>query len=1601
MKTTRNFIACVSWLSRPQHDATTDSAGNQSNTSPLRLSVDTPDDLCPRLSYLSTVSAVMSEYFTLLKLFAGNSRRVWLALPGLILGIVLCHPGVATAQPPSYGGEIQQSPGQGSASYSIGTLEPDYFAMNQPPVPSYGDGGMGWLAQLNYQAGKTIGTEESLLNFSAMPYVFWENTMFLGDLSIYRLNSGRAGGFVGAGVRHYFPGMDRTLGLITSYGMDGAYQDSFKNVTLGLESRGQFLDWLTNIYLPIGEREQEVALDFAAGSQEFVGNNIQFDQIRTRGYNLSGFDMMFGTPLPSEFAQRFDMRAYAGFYNFNHPDLDDIWGWSAKLEANALKYLDMNLTVTHDDTFDTRVSFNAAWTLDPRRLENPRRTTWDRMMLPPARLYTVPKAEVKIVEPDIIAINPVTGLPYRVVHVDSITGVDVAGAGTFETPFDNIDNAVNGVNAVGVNDYDILFTWSGSQFDAAPSIVVPEGKRYLGEGDRVDHRVVYNEFGPQLMPRARGTYDDGIFDPRPLFTNLTGPGVTFQAGFVNTNDITEFSGFVLGVPNAAAAIPGDSTTDINPATPIVPVSGPTGNGMEFAILDTDATVVRFVDIHGAQGDGMVFENLTGDFNLDAIVINQSLNNEMRVDGGSPNITVNSAFRPDTAARVDSLIINRDNGSINTPDGVGGAGDNHSLLVRNTTGGQVIWTDVITNDSGGDGFLFTGSNSDISIPVSTFLENTRAQSIFVAPTTNGQITLSASRTDGNPTGTPMRILSPNNNAIQVGLPTDPFNNAFVTPASVRVLEAVSFENLNRDFSALFVADTSGDMIIFSNATMNMNYTNGLGTASAIEFFQNSTGNLTFNNDITITAPGGSGIRVSNNTVNTANVNSQARLRFLGDSRLVRIVGANVNEGVDGAAVVIGNNSPAGFPSNSLTGSPYENSVQFTSQLIITAGAGIGIFSDGNTGPISFENAVNITSNVNEVSQVLLTNNIGDINFASLQRDGNGINVDLGFANPNEPTLAELAAFHAAVDLRNNQGALRFGQLDIEGRTTGLFGINNANIVIAGGTIDTVDATALEIFTTDSQILAGADMTNINVTLDGNGVNSTNAPDHGVHLANVKGRANFTNGVISLAGPAFTGLIQNHHAGMYIDNRTVRDREEANGFDFFSSNPLRVSVSSVDFNINARGIRADSFEELTIDTSRIVLSSREALDLENIVFASVEESVFSLNQTALTAPGDVNNDRATVRMTYSLALNDEDQEDNNPQFYDFQFGLRSPDFQDFNDNNLPNLITDGNARYSVLMVNAARDNTIGVLNNSTSGAQFGYIVNNNSFTRLAGGNAFQSFVYYRDEQNSRVNMNVAMNEMVATSAILGNNATRLGAIGFNHNSNFNEQNDNMVFTASDNSMQLPQAESSAYYFITRGTGTATIIVDDIPDDGLVEDNDTLNDLPLFFNPFTFAQTDFNPDILVAGTAFRFDLSADANVTIANSEIYIDEDTEGQLDADTSVFVFQRGFWFENVAATVNANISNNTLAFEDSNATGAFIIPKIDPISGAILTVENDLLVVEMGIVTGQANLQSTTRNNAIYFDGATSAALTNPVFLFDAPSLNNISGQFNFNDVFVP
>ncbi|MCA8990144.1 MAG: hypothetical protein KDA78_21025, partial [Planctomycetaceae bacterium] len=391
--------------------------------------------------------------------------------------------------------------------YSIGAPEPDYFAMNGgSSEPMFRERGLGYYFRAGHQGGKGIGTEESLTYLEAMPYAFWEETMFLADGRVWALNSGRMGGSIGAGLRRYFPQIDRTIGMMAWYDIDATHLEDFQEMVVTLESHGNRLDWDANIYMPFDVRKQDIGLDFNDGSQRFVGNNILFDQTRTSAFALTGFDTMWSTPIGLEFAQPLDMRIGAGFYHFVHGDINDIWGWKGELEANVLRYLDLSLAVSDDATFDTRVTVNASWTFDPNREVGERDRTWDRMVLPPSRLWTVPKAEVAVVEPDQVAINPTTGMPYFVVHVDSITGVNAPGAGTVEMPFNTIENAINGVNMVPIDTYDTVFVHAGSVFDGQPTIVVPEGKRFLGEGDRIGHLFSYNQFGELRGPRARNDY---------------------------------------------------------------------------------------------------------------------------------------------------------------------------------------------------------------------------------------------------------------------------------------------------------------------------------------------------------------------------------------------------------------------------------------------------------------------------------------------------------------------------------------------------------------------------------------------------------------------------------------------------------------------------------------------------------------------------------------------------------------------------------------------------------------------------------------------------------------------------------------------------------------------------------------------------------------------------------------------------------------------------------------------------------------------------------------------------------------------------------------
>lgn len=1523
------------------------------------------------------------------------------------------------------GGEIIQTQGQQSAAYSIGAREPDYYSMNRNANQSSdGDRGFGWWGRTGYDTGPALGREESLLFFETMPYLFWEETMFLSDLRLYRLNSGRLGGSVGVGARRYVREWDRTFGAIMWYDIDATYKDDFQATTISLESRGN-IDWLANIYLPFDVRRQQVGLDFVADSQRFSGNNVLFDQIRTSGFALKGFDTEIGAPVGLEFAQQFDMRAYAGFYRFDHPDLDSTWGWKARLEANIAKYVDLNLAITDDKTFDTRVSFSASWTLDPAGEVGKRASTWDRMVLPPTRLWTIPKAEVAVLEAGNVVINPVTGVPLRILHVNNNPalnpGANVAGAGAVLTPFDTIENAVNGINAPGIDTYDILYVHSGSIYDGEPTITVPEGKRFLGGGDRVEHLIDYNEFGTQRLPRAIGNYrdhataPDTVFDARPVFTNLggpAGPGVTFDTlanlgGAVTSNALTEFSGFVIGDPNyaAPATTNADNWTNFGLTTP---VSGTFGNGIEFVDLPTALTQVRFVDLHGSRGNGLDFTNTSDTYNLESLIVNQSQNHEMFVSGGAPNITFQSSTRGGTGSRVDSLVINRANAlAVIAPDGAGTLGDNSDLAVTGTTGGSINWIDVITDDDGGDGFIFTGgAQSDVSIPVSTTILNSRGNGVAIFENTGGRYLLSSARTDAvipaapfsTTASTPFLIDNPAFNAIQIGRVTAVPDT---TNARVNFVEDVNIVNLNRANSGLFVANTSGDIIFSSTGPLTIDYSAGaVGTASGIEFFQNFLGDITFNNAVTINDAGGAGIRITNDD-NIPAGSSPGAFRFSNALSPLTIDGANANQGTAGAAIMIGSDPliagvlTAPPSNNNIVGTGYESLVEFRSPVSVTNRNGMGLWIGNNIGQVNFtgpNSGFSSLTGVGNTSVIRLENNIGDITISQATVAA-GDNQILDYADDDNPTGGELNQTFAAIDMRNNPGTVRFDNVTLTSQATtaseGIFGIDNTRISIAGGSINMTDGTGLDIFTSQPVAENPANtITRIDITIDDFDNGTDDTPDYALHLGNVKGNLTILGGSIDDVVNAPGDLTQDVSAGAKFDNVALRTREGTAGLPLFGrSRRLDITLTNLDFGDNIQGVYADSIDSLSVTESDYNDQLDEAIDLFSVPEFQVRSSTFDNNQSN----GGL--DAAVIRSTMNLALNNTNSGiDGEPTFYDFVVGPRSPDFQDLTANGDQNFFNDPFADFSILVINESINNSLGALNTGFSGAETGLIVNNSAFN-TATTTDIDGYVRYLDSENSLANVNVVMNEFLApndTSAARVSN-TQAGAISIEHNSLDTENDDNLVFNAVDNRMVLEEEGSAAIRVFASGDGTAFISISDTPDDALTEGGSILND-QIQIDPVT-GLLNLNPDIQIANNedgVFFFDLETEATVSITNVEINVTEDSVaigGNLATTQDI---QNVFLFDNVSGATSIDISGNSILINDS---GAILNPFFQLI--------NDIQIVQFNSASGDITLSSGQDNSVGVLTPQGIGILTNPALLFQAPNSTNFTGQFQFNSIFVP
>lgn len=551
-----------------------------------------------------------------------------------------------------------------TSDYNV-TLPGDDYVMSPSGAvsgsPAYqedsgiGVGGMGVMARFGHLAGPTYARTQSLTHVEIAPYMFQDDWFLYGDGRVGLTNNGHLVGSAGAGLRHYSSRGNYVLGAGFFWDRDGSRDEDFEQVVLSTELLSEWLDVRANYYYPTGQKQEIVSTGFAAGSEQFVGNNIVFSTTTTFANSAEGVDMLFSTPIPGEVAEEYNLEASAGWYHFQArgTSLPRVWGWKLRTDCDvAERLLHMFLELTHDDIFDTNLTFGADINYyhhnEPRRRigssQFNRMTEWVR------RNYTVVAINDTVVNAAQLAINPDTGNPYFIYHVRNVPVPPPPnfpaplGDGTVDMPFQFINEAQTAAPMA-----DIIFVHADSVYDNLP-VVLNDNETILGEG--VPHFINVQGFAsPIPLPRATNGVN------RPVLQNTIGDAVTLAnnsefSGFSILN--TTGSGIVGMNINSANASQNIINTTIGPASHGIFLQNVTGTflmenneiintqGNAFFVQGGTANIVYSGSIDNTSGFAVNIENNGGAVNMANSTITDNGGQGIRVANSSANVTFDDA-----------------------------------------------------------------------------------------------------------------------------------------------------------------------------------------------------------------------------------------------------------------------------------------------------------------------------------------------------------------------------------------------------------------------------------------------------------------------------------------------------------------------------------------------------------------------------------------------------------------------------------------------------------------------------------------------------------------------------------------------------------------------------------------------------------------------------------------------------------------------------------------------------------------------------------------------------------------------------------------------
>ncbi len=464
-----------------------------------------------------------------------------------------------------------------------------------------------------------------------------------------------------------------------------SFSDGFHQVGVSGAIKTRNFDLIGNGYFPVGT--DAFTQGDINGVDHFFGNNIALQAGIESA--LEGFDVTLRTR-PKQLAF---VNGYVDFggYHYDSDLVDNFAGGRLRVGMQLFNNLSLAAEVNHDERFDTTGSLSVALTFGSRN------SGYGSEYAGLARDLEQTSRNDHIVRFNqdlIVAINPLTGQAFNVIHADN-TQTQI-GDGSFESPFATLAEAEAGSAA---NDIIFVNNGDGTSNGYDTGITLQDGQQLLGDG--VTHTLALSDGSLHVLSNDM----DGA---RPILTNPGGDIVTLA-------DDNTVRGFVLdgtGVPPANNGIAGTNVT---------------GNTLiennDLINLDVDG-----VQINGLNGNLAVANNTFDHIGRDGVRVNNvtSLGNTLTFSDNTFDEISESGIRLDTFNSENTFnFINNTFTNVGPVVSTEGIGDGIALLNGSNaivgTGGTFNFTNNNIDTVTGNGINIT----DVIDPeaVFNFNENT--------------------------------------------------------------------------------------------------------------------------------------------------------------------------------------------------------------------------------------------------------------------------------------------------------------------------------------------------------------------------------------------------------------------------------------------------------------------------------------------------------------------------------------------------------------------------------------------------------------------------------------------------------------------------------------------------------------------------------------------------------------------------------------------------------------------------------------------------------------------------------------------------------------